>query len=93
MKDLDRYLLIALFGGYIIKMLAHGATLPDAAVVLVLAGSHFLYNHFMQNKEITQLKQELNGIRDSIQKVLKDNEDLRNAVAGVKITQGLRNIK
>lgn len=93
MKNIERYLLISLFSGYVIKVLATSASISDAAIVLFLAASYFLYNSQIQNKEISQLKQELTTTSEQIKKLQKDSEDMRNAVAGVKITQGLRNIK
>lgn len=93
MKNLDHYLLLSLFGGYVLKLLVKGATLPDAAIVLFLGAAYYLYNSQIQSKEIVQLKQEFKGIQDQLEAIKKSNEDLKNAVAGVKITQGLRNVK
>lgn len=93
MKNFERYSLIALFSSYVIKLLIVGASLADAGIVLFLGALYFLYISQIQNKEITELKQDLSSLKDNLSKLQKDNEDMRNAVAGVKITQGLRNIK
>lgn len=93
MKNIDRILLLALFSGYVLKIAVLGATYPDAAIILVLAATHFLYNSQIQNKQIDELKQDLTSIKSTIEVLKKDNEDMRNSVAGVKITQGLRNVR
>tara|TARA_R110000868_G_scaffold70612_3_gene207297 strand:- start:1338 stop:1619 length:282 start_codon:yes stop_codon:yes gene_type:complete len=93
MQNLDRIVIILLFSGYVGKLLAFGAGLPDAAVVLVLAAAHFLNNSNIQNKELSQLKQELSKQQETLELFQKEHLEMKNAVAGVKITQGLRNVR
>lgn len=93
MDKLDRYLLIALMGSYVVKVAVSGASLADAAIVLVLAGAHVGLKFSSNNAEILELKQQLIDQKAQIDDQKKQIEDVKNAVAGVKITQGLRNIK
>lgn len=93
MQNLDRIMIGSLFAAYVGKILILGSSAADAAIVSVLAAAHFLYNWQIKNTEITQLKQELTNINEKIKQVENQQLDIKNAVAGVKITQGLRNVK
>jgi hypothetical protein len=93
MEKLERYALISLFSGYVIKLLVVGASLADAAIVLFLAALYYLYISQIQNKQIVQLKQEVTELKENITSLKKDNEDFRSAVAQVKISNGLRNVR
>lgn len=101
---IDRYLVIALFGGYVAKVSVLGASLSDAAIILVLAAAHFLQNHHNFNKQINELKQELLDLnvefKEQNEKVLttiKSQDEaiaeLKSSLAGVKIASGMRAIK
>ncbi len=91
--NIDRNLILCLFGGYTAKLLALGAQPADAAVVLVLAGAHFLYNSQIQNKEINKLKQELVDMKKAEYDQNMQISDMKTAVTGMKINNSLRNIK
>lgn len=97
MKNLDRYMIMALFAGYMGKLLLTGASLSDAAIVLVLAAANFLYNSQIQNKQIVELKQELREFKNQstaeIKKLSELSEELKTNVAGVKIASGLRSAR
>lgn len=93
MNNIDRYLIIALFGGYVIKILARGASFSDAAIVLVLAATHFLYTSQIQNKEVSELKQQVATLTDTLVIVQKSQDDIKTNMASVKISQGFRSVK
>jgi uncharacterized protein YlxW (UPF0749 family) len=87
---LDRYLLIALFAGYVAKALIMSASFSDAAIVLVLAAAHFAFNSQIQNKQITELKQQVNDLSNLVNQLKDETKELKTTVAGVKIASGLR---
>ncbi len=93
MQNLDRVLLALLFGGFVAKLLAFGATFPEALVVLILAAAHYFNQQKLEKKELEQIKKTLDACQDDYKHIEKELADLRNAIAGVKITQGLRNVK
>lgn len=87
--QIDRGLVLALFVGYTLKVAVLGASLPDAAVVLILAAAHFLYNSQVQNKQIVQFKQEISEFKNELAACKKVSDDLKTTMASVKISQGL----
>lgn len=91
--QLDRYLTIALFGGYVAKVSIMGASLSDAAIILVLAAAHFLYNSQIQSKEVSELKQQVTSLMKDVQDLKTNVDDAKTALAGVKIAAGMRAIK
>jgi len=97
MTNLDRYLLALLVVGYTGKLLAFGATLPDALVIMVLAGAHFLFHWQVKNKEITELKQELTSVKKDLDSIKNETDQLRNnvanAVVGIKMSNGFKTVK
>jgi hypothetical protein len=90
MKKIDKGLLLTLFGGYTIKAAVLGASPSDAAVILVLAAAHFLYNLQIENKEITQLKQELSKFKELQDLHTKEILDLKTMGASLKLAGGMR---
>lgn len=97
MTNLDRYTLALLLVGYTGKLLVFGASLPDAIVMAVLAGAHFLYNSQIQSKQVFELKQQFSEVQAQIKLLKEDNDQLKNnvsnAVVGIKMSQGFKNIK
>lgn len=93
MLKYDRILITLLFASFVGKLLIKGASLNEALVTLILAGCYFLFHYKLQQDEITQLNQRLNDQDALLKLVKKDQEDMKNAVAAVKITQGLRNVR
>lgn len=87
---LDHYLIIALFGSYVIKVMALGASLSDAIIILVLAVAHFAFNSQIQNKQINELKQQVTNLSLSLEELKNETKELKTSVAGVKIASGLR---
>lgn len=93
MSNIDRYLIIALFGAYVSKLMIQGASLSDAAIVLVLASANFLVGYFPRSKELSELKQELIEIKKLQTQQNQIVDEIKTSVASVKISQGLRNVK
>lgn len=93
MQKFDKALLLSLFGGYTVKVAVLGASPSDAAVVLVLAAAHFLYNSQIQNKEISNLRSEIESVNNRLNDQAKVLEDTRSAMSSIKIAQGLRPAK
>ena len=90
---IDKALLLCLFGGYTAKLAILGSSLPDAAIILVLAAAHFLYNSQIQNKQILELSNRLNELEAKQAEQNKNVEDIKSAVSSIKISQGLRPAK
>lgn len=92
MKNLDRYLVLALFSGCVIKSLVLGVSLPESIVILTLAGATFFYSKEMQHKEMKELKEKFNDL--SAKQFDQSNiiSELRTSITGVKLTQNLRNV-
>jgi len=93
MNSIDHKIVLSLFAGYTIKALALGANINDAAVILVLAAAHFLYNSQIQNKQISQLNQLVEGMKSELDSVKKTQDDLKTSIASVKISTGLHKVK
>lgn len=93
MKNLDRYCFMLLLTSYVGKLLILGANLPDALVVGILAGVNYFYHSQIQNKRIDKLEAELRMYAEEIPLMKKNLEDTRNAVAGIKLSQGLQKVR
>lgn len=91
--NINRDLILSLFGGYTLKLLILGASPADAAVVLVLAAANFLYNTQLESKEITELKQELKDIKSAQHDQNVIISELKTAMTGIKMSNNLRNVK
>jgi hypothetical protein len=92
MKNTDRVLILSLFGGYTLKLLALGAQPADAAVVLVLAAAHWAYNAQLERKEINELRQEIKDIKANQQDQNTIISELKTAVTGIKMSS-FRSVK
>lgn len=93
MKNLDYWMLLSLFAGYTGKVLVLGAQPADAAVVLVLAAAHFLYNSQIQNKNIKALEDRIAGIeKQHFDQNTKINE-ISTVVNGIKLGASFRQAK
>lgn len=97
MKNLDKHFLALLLAGYTIKLLALGASLPDAGVILVLAAAHYMFNSQIQNKRVDALEEKINETKELIQSLKDENESIKasvgNAVVGIKMSNGFINKK
>jgi cell division protein FtsB len=88
MLKLDHLVVLSLLGLYTGKALVRGANPADAAVILILAAAHFLYNSQIQNKKVHQLSQVVEQQNEDIEEMKKRVQDVVTSVAGVKISQG-----
>lgn len=89
MINIDKVLLLSLFGGYTCKLLALGSNPSDAAIVLILAAAHFLYSSQIQNKQIDELKQTHARLQKDVQEILAMHLELKTSVASIKISSGM----
>lgn len=88
--NIDRYLILSLFGGYTGKLLILGASPADAAVVLVLAAAHFFYSNQIQNKKILELDQELKAIKATQSGQNEIIADVKSTVSGIKMKEAMK---
>ena len=91
--NINRDLILSLFGIYTLKLLILGASLPDAAVVLVLAAANFLYNSQLERKVIAELKQEVKDIKSNQHDQNTIISELKTSMTGMKMSNNLRNVK
>jgi len=92
-KNIDRVLVLSLFGGYTLKLLALGAQPADAAVVLVLAAAHFAYNSQIQNKKMKELEDRIDTVQKFNSDLTAQISDVKSIVTGMKLNANLRNVK
>lgn len=90
MKNINQKLLLTLFAAYTTKILVLGANPTDAAIILILAATHFLCSSQIQNKEISELKQTVNNLTLQLEELKVETKELKTNIAGVKIANGLR---
>jgi hypothetical protein len=93
MRNIDKALLLCLFGGYTAKLAILGSNYSDALIILVLAAAHFLYNSQIQNKQIQELTSRLNDLQIKQNEQNDNVEDIKSAISSLKISQGLRPAK
>lgn len=91
--NIDKALLLSLLAGYTGKVAVLGASPADAAIILVLAAGHFLYNSQIQNKEIQTLKAEIKDLRDVDDKLINDLAEIKAMTSAMKMASGLRPAK
>lgn len=82
-------ILFCLYAG---KMLLKGGTYTDApamAILALLAGYVFVKAEAEEQKKI---KNELSDIKKQIEKLSKDNDDIKTHVSGLKLSQSVRGL-
>lgn len=90
LRNIDRTLILSLFGVYTLKLLVLGASPADAAVVLVLAAAHFAYNSQIQSKKILELEQALKDIKSSQHDQNVSISEMKSIVMGIKLKEGMK---
>jgi hypothetical protein len=97
MNNLDRYIIMALFSGYVGKLLLLGAGYADVGVVLVLAAAHFLFASKAEQKQIDELKQLVkeshSDLKNEVIRLTAIVDDHRASLTSIKMSQGIRNVK
>jgi len=97
MDNLDRYIVMASFGGYVGKLLLLGATLADVGIVAVIAAAYFLFMYVANSKQIDQLKQELkkdnSELKNEVLRLQSIVDEHRTSLTSIKMSQGIRNVK
>ena len=94
MSNIDKYIHPILLVGYTGKLLAMGASLPDALVLTVIAASYFLSNTQIQNKKVKELEEKVNENSNLVKALQAENESIKgsvaNAVVGIKMNSGFK---
>lgn len=93
MKNYDHILLLTLLCSYTAKVGILGASLADAAVVLVLAAAHFLYSSQVQNKQVTELKEEVSKLKEQSKETSEILLELKSSIASAKLAAGMSRVK
>lgn len=93
MLKLDRILITLLFAGYVGKLLILGANLPDAPIMAILASVYFLFFYKLQESEVELLKKELVEQKQILEENKKTIDDVKTAMASMKIANGFRQAK
>lgn len=91
--NIDKALVLSLFGGYTVKAAILGANLADAVVIVGLAAAHFLYNQRAEKKELEDIRKEIATLK---QNELDQNvvlSELRTNVTGIKLSSSIRQAK
>jgi hypothetical protein len=91
--NIDRYLILSLFGGYTGKLLILGASPADAAVVLVLAAAHFLYSNQMQNKKIVELEQHVKKIEATHNEQNINIAEVKSMMTAIKLKESFKAVR
>lgn len=97
MNNLERYITMALFSGYVGKLLLLGAGLADVGVILVLAAISFLFATKAEQAQINQLKQLVDkSISDNKNEVLRLQamvDEHRTSLTSIKMSQGIKGVR
>jgi hypothetical protein len=97
MNNLERYITMALFSGYVGKLLLLGAGLSDVGVVLVLAAISFLFATKAEQAQINQLKQLVEkSISENKNEVLRLQamvDEHRTSLTSIKMSQGIKGVR
>lgn len=97
MNNLDRYIIMASFSGYMGKLLLLGAGYADVGIVTVLASVFFLYSYTSNKKQIDQLKQEVkesqSELKNEVLRLQAIVDEHRSSLTSIKMSQGMRNVK
>lgn len=93
MKNHDKLLLLSLLAGYTGKVCVLGASPSDAAIVLVLAAVHLVNRYFDNNKEVNELRGELNKFKEVLELHAKEIQEVKTMGATLKLAGGMRQLR
>lgn len=93
MMNINQIIVLSLFAGFTGKALYMGASVSDAAVILILAAAHFFHSTQIQNKRIDELKQELKAIDDKQAARDATMAEIKDTMSSVKVANGLRTVR
>lgn len=85
-----KYLPLALFSAYAIKVMVNGADLPDAAVLSILAAISGYYEFQKKSKFESEVNNKLLKFSEQLTELEKSNTDLKTHVSGIKLAQNFR---
>ena len=90
--NLDRAIILSLFGGYTLKAGILGASIADAVIILGLAATYFLFNHKIDKKELAILTEQIEILKKSDQEQLAIISEVRTNVTGIKLGNAIKKV-
>lgn len=88
--DKLKYIPIALFSAYIIKLLIIGANIQDALISIGLMALVAYLEHKPAQKQIQQLNQEVINLKEELKLVDKRVDEARTSIVGMKMNSGIK---
>jgi hypothetical protein len=88
-----KYCPLLLFFGYSIKLLAHGASPIDAAILLVLGSISFLYEYKSNDNKLKELELRIDKQEEINKQLDADLKNTKSFVNSMKLGASLSNIK
>ena len=88
--DKFRHIPMVLFSAYLIKLLIVGASAQDAAISIGLMALCAFFEYKPAQKQIEQLNQELNEIKESHKDLEKRIDEARTSIVGIKMSNGVK---
>lgn len=93
MEKLMRFLPLALFCAFSLKLMALGAQLTDSLVLLVLAGYSAYHEFKTVDKQLKDFEGRLKENERTITQKAKEIEDVKALLSSVKLGQQLKTIQ
>jgi len=93
MANVIKHVPLIAFLAYFIKVMGTQPTLTDAAMLLIVGGIASFYEFKSNTKQIDELNTRLTAQQAFLDVASKDIEFLKSNVAGIKLTNGMRQIK
>lgn len=97
MNNLDRHITMALFSGYVGKLLLVGAGYPDIGIVAILGAAFFLFSYTSDKKQIDELKQQVktshSEMKNEVLRLQAMVDEHRTSLTSIKLAQGIRQAK
>lgn len=85
-----RYIPISLLTLFCLKSLIIMPNIESALCIAVLGAISFFFEYKLEKKEISDLEQKIKENKDLLNHKLKDVEEIKTAIATVKLAAGLR---
>lgn len=88
--DNIRYLPLALFSIFSIKVIAFGASVESSAALLVIGALSAFYEYKSQDKKLKKLEEQFKELQEIQEIKAKEVDDLRNHLLGLKFANQLK---
>lgn len=85
-----KYLPLALFFLYSLKLLVKGVDYTDAPILFILASAAAVYEFKSQDKKVTELEEKFKEIEQIAKEAKKYSEDAKNYVSAAKLSNQVR---